>query len=145
MKQSMVQILHSNWQFTGLSHEDPTVHIQNFLEISDTYNPTGVNKNYVRLTLLPFSLLGEANRWLNSELAISITTWDDLSHKFIIRFFPSGKTAKLRSDILNFRQKGGKNLYQILLTVQSLRPRYFQIKLQVDKHSRRLMQSCTPC
>ncbi|KAH0698697.1 hypothetical protein KY284_012912 [Solanum tuberosum] len=85
---SMVQLLHTNGQFTGLSHEDPTVHIQNFLEIS-------------------------AKRWLNSELANSITTWNDLAQKFLIRLFPSGKIAKLRSDILSFRQKVGENLYQV--------------------------------
>jgi len=112
LKQNMVQLLHTNGQFTGLSHEDPRVHIQNFLEISDTYTPMGVNSDYVRLTLFPFSLLGEAKRWLNSEPANSITTWDDLARKFLIRFFPSGKTAKLRSDILSFRQNGGENLYQ---------------------------------
>ena len=88
------------------------MHIQNFLEISDTYTPTGVNVDYVRLTLFPFSMLGEAKRRLNSEPANSITSWDDLAQKFLIRFFPSGKTAKLRSDILSFRHKGGENLYQ---------------------------------
>ena len=62
------------WQFTGLSDEDSTVQIQNFLEISDTCTPTRVNKDYVMLTLFPFSLLGEAKRWLNSEPANSITT-----------------------------------------------------------------------
>ncbi|XP_049382857.1 uncharacterized protein LOC125847236 [Solanum stenotomum] len=108
----MVQLLHTNGQFTDLSHEDPQVHLQNFLEISDMYTPTGVNSDYVRLTLFPFSLLGEAKRWLNFEPANSITTWDDLAWKFLIRFFPSGKTAKLRNDILSFRQKGGGNLYQ---------------------------------
>ncbi|KAH0696197.1 hypothetical protein KY289_013679 [Solanum tuberosum] len=79
---------------------------------SDTYTPTGVNSDYVRLTLFPFSLLGEAKRWLNSEPANYITTWDDLAQKFLIRFFPFGKIAKLRSDILRFRHKGGENLYQ---------------------------------
>jgi len=108
----MVQLLHTNGQFTSLSHEDPTVHIQNFLEISDTYTPAGVNVDYVRLTLFPFSLLGEAKRWFNFEPSNSITSWDDLAQKFLIRFFPSGKIAKLRSDILSFRQKGGENLYQ---------------------------------
>ncbi|KAH0709383.1 hypothetical protein KY284_010810 [Solanum tuberosum] len=106
-KQSMVQLLHTNRQFTSLSHEDPTVHIQNFLEISDTYTLARVNVDYVRLTLFPFSMLGEAKRWLNSEPANSITSWDDLAQKFLITFFPSRKTTKLRSDILSFRQKGG--------------------------------------
>ncbi|XP_015159333.1 uncharacterized protein [Solanum tuberosum] len=108
----MVQLLHTNGQLTGLSHEEARVHIQNFLEISDTYTPMGVNSDYVRLTLFPFSLLREAKRWLNSEPANFITTWDNLARKFLIRFFPFGKTAKLRSDILSFRQKGGENLYQ---------------------------------
>ncbi|XP_055814492.1 uncharacterized protein LOC129884175 [Solanum dulcamara] len=48
LKQNMVRLLHSNRQFTDLSHEDPRVHIQNFLEISDTYRPNGGggNQNY---------------------------------------------------------------------------------------------------
>ncbi|KAK4716168.1 hypothetical protein R3W88_014506 [Solanum pinnatisectum] len=129
LNQNMVQLLHTNGQFTGLSHEDPRVYIQNFLEINDTYTPTGVNSDYVRLTLFPFSLLGEAKRWLNSEPENSITTWDDLARKFLIRFFPSGKTAKLRSDILSFRQKGGKSLYQAWDRFKSLMlscPRHYQ-------------------
>lgn len=49
MKQSMVQILHSNGKFTNLSHEDPTVHIQNFLEISDTYTQTTLKLEQIKI------------------------------------------------------------------------------------------------
>lgn len=42
----------------------------------------------------------------------SITTWDELAQKFFMRFFPSEKTTKLRSEILSFKQRPGKNLYQ---------------------------------
>jgi len=59
LKQSMIQLLHANGQFMGLPHEDPQQHILNFLEISDTYITNGVTPDYVRLTLFPFSLLGE--------------------------------------------------------------------------------------
>ncbi|XP_055824490.1 uncharacterized protein LOC129893022 [Solanum dulcamara] len=38
----MVQLLQMNGHFTGLPHEDLQVYIQNFLEINDTYPPTGV-------------------------------------------------------------------------------------------------------
>lgn len=107
-----VQLLHTNGQFAGLPHEDPILQIHNFLEISDTYTPIGVNVDYVSLTLFPNSLLGESKRWLNSEPTNSITTWNDLVEKFLIKFFPSWKTAKLRSNILSFRQKVGVNLYQ---------------------------------
>nr|XP_009624320.1 uncharacterized protein LOC104115401 [Nicotiana tomentosiformis] len=83
LKQSMIQLLHANGQFM----------------------------DYVRLTLFPFSLLGEAKRWLKAEPANSITSWNDLSRKFLARFFPSGKTAKIRSEIVAFRQKAGESLY----------------------------------
>ncbi|XP_070003488.1 uncharacterized protein [Nicotiana sylvestris] len=97
LKQSMIQLLHANVQFMGLPHEDPHQHILNFLEISDTYITNGVTPDYVRLTRFPFSLLGEAKRWLKAEPANSIITWNDLARKFMARFFPSGKTAKIRT------------------------------------------------
>ncbi|XP_075076655.1 uncharacterized protein LOC142163283 [Nicotiana tabacum] len=81
----------------GLPHEYPQQHILNFLEISDTYITNGVTPDYVRLTLFPFSLLGEAKRWLKAEPANSITSWNDLARKFLARFFPSGKTAKIKT------------------------------------------------
>nr|XP_009770232.1 PREDICTED: uncharacterized protein LOC104220962 [Nicotiana sylvestris] len=45
-------------QYVGLSHEDPQRHIQNFLEFADTYNYPNVFKDYIRMTLFLFSLLG---------------------------------------------------------------------------------------
>ncbi|XP_075099408.1 uncharacterized protein LOC107793572 [Nicotiana tabacum] len=95
----------------GLPHEDPQQHILNFLKISDTYITNGVTPDYVRLTLFPFSLLGEAKRWLKAEPANSITSWNNLARKFMARFFPSGKTAKIRSEIVAFKQKAGESLY----------------------------------
>ncbi|XP_049397317.1 uncharacterized protein LOC125861470 [Solanum stenotomum] len=96
LKQSMVQILHFNGQFTGLPHEDPQIHLRTFIDITNTYIPIGVSSDYVRLTLFPYSLLGAARRWLDSEPPSSITTWDDLAKKFLSQFFSSKKTAKLR-------------------------------------------------
>ncbi|XP_019257827.1 PREDICTED: uncharacterized protein LOC109236052 [Nicotiana attenuata] len=111
LKQSMIQLLHANGQFLGLPHEYPQQYILNFLEISDTYITNKVTPNYVRLTLFPFSLLGEAKRWLKAEPTNSITSWNDLARKFLAWFFPSGKTAKIRSKIVAFKQKSGESLY----------------------------------
>ncbi|XP_075078852.1 uncharacterized protein LOC142164618 [Nicotiana tabacum] len=83
--------------FVGLPHEDLQRHIQNFLEITDTYNYQNVFKDYVRLTLFPISLIGEAKEWLNKEPTNSIRTWDDLV---------------LRSQILGFEQRAGETLRQ---------------------------------
>ncbi|XP_019256510.1 PREDICTED: uncharacterized protein LOC109234925 [Nicotiana attenuata] len=57
LKQYMVHLIQSTGQYVGLSHEDLQRHIQNFSEITDTYNYPNVFKDYVRLTLFPFSLL----------------------------------------------------------------------------------------
>ncbi|XP_060202412.1 uncharacterized protein LOC132630828 [Lycium barbarum] len=95
-----------------MSHEDPQRHIHNFLQIVNTFATGRVTKEYVQLTLFPFSLLWNASNWLLAEPANSITTWDDLAMKFLIRFFPPAKTAHLRREIMSFRQKNGENLYQ---------------------------------
>ncbi|GKD26810.1 zinc finger, CCHC-type containing protein, partial [Tanacetum coccineum] len=42
--------------------------------------------------------------WLERLPAGSITTWEDLTTRFLAQFFPSGRTAKLRNDILMFQQ-----------------------------------------
>lgn len=105
LKQSIVQLLHTNGQFIKLPHEDPQVHLQNFFVINDTYILLGVLPDYMQLTLFPFSLLEEAKRKLKSEPPNSITSWDDLARKFLIRFFLFGKTTKLRSEILSLGVK----------------------------------------
>ncbi|KAH0769033.1 hypothetical protein KY290_013014 [Solanum tuberosum] len=80
----MVQLLHSNGQYTGFPHEDPQIHLRNFIDITNTYIPNGVSSNYVRLTLFTYSLLGAAKHWLDFEPPNSITTWDYLAKKFLI-------------------------------------------------------------
>ncbi|XP_060182452.1 uncharacterized protein LOC132612136 [Lycium barbarum] len=112
LKHPMIQLLHSSGQFTGMSHEDPQRHIHTFLQIVDTFSIGRVTKEYVQLTMFPFSLLGNASNWLLAEPANFITSWDDLATKFLTRFFPPAKTARLQREIMSFRQKSGENLYQ---------------------------------
>ncbi|XP_016487054.1 uncharacterized protein LOC107807225 [Nicotiana tabacum] len=114
LKQSMIQLLHANEEFMGVPHEDSQQYILNFLEISDTYITNGVTPDYVRLTLFLFSLVGEIKRWLKAEPANSITSWNNLVRKFLARFFPSCKTAKIKSEIVTFKQKSGASLYSAL-------------------------------
>ncbi|GKE44987.1 MAK10-like protein, partial [Tanacetum coccineum] len=46
----------------------------------------------------------QASNWLERLLAGSISTWDDLTTRFLAQFFPPGRTSKLRNDILMFQQ-----------------------------------------
>ncbi|XP_070023239.1 uncharacterized protein [Nicotiana sylvestris] len=72
LKQSMIHLIHANGQFMGLPHDDPQQHSLNFLEISDAYITNGVTPDYERLTLFPFSLLGEAKQWLKQNQLIQL-------------------------------------------------------------------------
>ncbi|GKC25550.1 MAK10-like protein, partial [Tanacetum coccineum] len=50
------------------------------------------------------------SNWLECLLAGSISTWEDLTTRFLAQFFPPGRTAKLRNDILMFQQHHGESL-----------------------------------
>ncbi|GJX08186.1 zinc finger, CCHC-type containing protein [Tanacetum coccineum] len=58
----------------------------------------------MRLRLFQFSLRDQASNWLERILARSISTWEDLTTRFLAQFFPPGRTAKLQNDILMFQQ-----------------------------------------
>ncbi|GKA81104.1 zinc finger, CCHC-type containing protein [Tanacetum coccineum] len=51
-----------------------------------------------------------ASNWLKRLPAGSISTWEDLTTCFLAQFFPPGRTAKLRNDILMFQQHQRESL-----------------------------------
>ncbi|GKB70698.1 MAK10-like protein [Tanacetum coccineum] len=63
-----------------------------------------------QLRLFQFFLRDQASNWLERLPAGSITTWEDLTTRFLAQFFPPGRTAKLRNDILMFQQHHGESL-----------------------------------
>ncbi|GKC62962.1 zinc finger, CCHC-type containing protein [Tanacetum coccineum] len=60
--------------------------------------------------LFQFSFRDQASSWLELLPVGSITTWEDLTTRFLARFFPPRRTAKLRNDILMFQQHQGESL-----------------------------------
>ncbi|KAL5545248.1 hypothetical protein UlMin_009032 [Ulmus minor] len=99
-------------QFGGMSKDDPNAHIAYFLEVCDLYKINGVSEDAIRLRVFPFSLRDRAKEWLNSLPPGSITTWDELVLKFLSKFFPPAKTAKLRNEITSFTQYDQESLYE---------------------------------
>ncbi|GJU49354.1 MAK10-like protein [Tanacetum coccineum] len=71
-----------------------------FLKLVDSLDLDGENMERTRLRLFQLSLRDQASNWLEHLPAGSITTWEDLTTRFLAQFFPSGRTAKLRNDIL---------------------------------------------
>ncbi|GKF98608.1 zinc finger, CCHC-type containing protein [Tanacetum coccineum] len=66
----------------------------------------------MRMRLFQFSLRNQTSNWLERLPAGSITTWEDLTTHFLAQFFPPGRTAKLRNDILMFQQHQGESFFE---------------------------------
>ncbi|GKC87423.1 zinc finger, CCHC-type containing protein [Tanacetum coccineum] len=64
----------------------------------------------MRLRLFQFSLRDQASNWLKRLPVGSISTWADITTRFLAQFFPPGRTSKLCNDILMFQQHQGKSL-----------------------------------
>ncbi|KAF7822112.1 uncharacterized protein G2W53_027567 [Senna tora] len=112
IKPATIQLLQANGQFGGSPVEDPNSHILNFLEICDTFKHNGVSDDAICLRLFPFSLRDKAKVWLQSLPEGSITTWEELAQQFLTKYFPPGKTTKMRNDITSFVLLDNESLYE---------------------------------
>ncbi|GJT55144.1 zinc finger, CCHC-type containing protein [Tanacetum coccineum] len=76
-----------------LPFEDPNQHLKDFLKLMDSLDLDDENKERTRLRLFQLSLRDQASNWLERLLTGSITTWEDLTTRFLAQFFPPGRTA----------------------------------------------------
>ncbi|XP_052289373.1 uncharacterized protein LOC112496715 [Citrus sinensis] len=110
LKPVMFQMLQTVGQFNGLPSKDLHPHLKLFLEVSDAFKIAGASQEALRLRLFSFSLRDRARAWLNSLPPDSITTWSDLADKFLLKYFPPTKNAKLRNEITSFHQLEDESL-----------------------------------
>ena len=73
-----------NILFHGLPSENLNMHLTNFIEVCDKVKYNGVTEE---------ALGDRAKHWLTSQPSDSITSWNDLVHKFLTKFFPPTKIA----------------------------------------------------
>ncbi|GJW09861.1 zinc finger, CCHC-type containing protein [Tanacetum coccineum] len=71
----------------------------------------GATRNTTRLCLYHFSFHDQAINSLDRLPTRPISTWDDLTTRFLAQFFPPERTAKLQNDILMFQQHQDESLY----------------------------------
>ncbi|GJU78976.1 zinc finger, CCHC-type containing protein [Tanacetum coccineum] len=81
LQSDTIRLVQNGCSFHGLRSEDPNQHLKDFLKLVDSLDLDG-----------------------------SITTWEDLTTRFLAQFYPPGRTAKLRNDILTFQQHHGESL-----------------------------------
>ena len=93
----------NNIQFNGLPTENSKAHLTNYIEVCDMVKYNGVNEEALRLRLFPLSLSDQAKHWLTNQPPDSITSWNDLVHKFLTKIFPPSKIAQLVKEINTFR------------------------------------------
>ncbi|GKC60134.1 zinc finger, CCHC-type containing protein [Tanacetum coccineum] len=89
---------------------DPNQYLKDFLKLVDTLDLDGENKERRRLHLFQFSFRDQASNWLERLPAGSITTWEDLTTRFLAQFFSPRRTVKFRNDILMFQQHHRESL-----------------------------------
>ncbi|GJY71116.1 MAK10-like protein [Tanacetum coccineum] len=87
---------------------------RNTIELPTGNNVVPLRSDTIRertgLRLFQFSLRDQASNWLERLPTGSISTWEDLTTRFLAQFFPPGRTAKLSNDILMFQQHHGESL-----------------------------------
>ena len=99
-------------QFHGLPSENTNAHLTSFIEVCDIVKYHGVTEEALRLSMFPLSLSNRAKHWLTSQPRDSITSWNDLVHKYLTKIFPLAKIAQLVQEINTFRQFEEENLVE---------------------------------
>jgi hypothetical protein len=98
--------------FYGLSTEDPYKHLDEFIEICSTIRLQNFSEDALRMRLFPFSLKDKPKYWLNSLETNSITSWAQMQHEFLKKYFTIGKTNQIRRDITSFSQIEGEPFHE---------------------------------
>jgi hypothetical protein len=67
-----------------------------------------ISEDALRMRLFPFFLKDKAKHWLNSLETNSITSWAQMQHEFLKKYFTLGKTNQIQKAITRFSQIGEK-------------------------------------
>jgi hypothetical protein len=98
--------------FYGLNTEDPYKHLDEFIEICSTIRLQNFTEDALRMCLFSFSLKEKAKYWLTSLETNSITSWAQMQHEFLKKYFTIGKTNHIQKAITGFSQIEGEPFHE---------------------------------
>ncbi|GJW78356.1 zinc finger, CCHC-type containing protein [Tanacetum coccineum] len=110
LRSDTIWLVQNGYSFYEIRFEDPNQHLKDFLKLVDPLDLDVANRERTRLHLFQFFFRDQASNWLESLPVGFISTWEDLTTRFLAQFFLPGRTAKLRNDILMFQQHQGESL-----------------------------------
>ncbi|GJR46660.1 hypothetical protein Tco_1314763 [Tanacetum coccineum] len=79
----IIRLVQNGCSFHGLWYEDPNQHLKDFLKLVDSVDLDVENRERTRLHLFQFSLQDQASNWLERLPAGAISTWEDLTTRFL--------------------------------------------------------------
>ncbi|GJW17722.1 hypothetical protein Tco_0025158 [Tanacetum coccineum] len=83
LRSDTIRLVQNGCSFHGLRSEDPNQHLKDFLKLVDSLDLDGENRERTRLRLFQFSIRDQASNWLERLPAGSISTWEDLTTRFL--------------------------------------------------------------
>ncbi|GJW57865.1 zinc finger, CCHC-type containing protein, partial [Tanacetum coccineum] len=95
LQSDTIRLVQNGCSFHGLQSDDPNQYLMDFLKIVDSINLNVETRERTRLRLFQFSIRDQASNWLERLPARSISTWEDLTTRFLAQLFLSGRTSKL--------------------------------------------------
>nr|GEX28927.1 reverse transcriptase domain-containing protein [Tanacetum cinerariifolium] len=87
-------------QFDGRTLADPHKHIAEFVKICGMFRYGTTNVDSIKLKLFPSSLSKDAEVWYKRLSLGVITTWEEMKHAFVSRFFTPAMFDRLMGENL---------------------------------------------
>nr|GEY84612.1 MAK10-like protein [Tanacetum cinerariifolium] len=83
LRSDTIRLVQNGCSFHRLRFEDPVQHIKDILKLMDSLDLDVTNRERTLLHLFQFSLHDQASNWLEHLPAGSISTWEDLTTRFL--------------------------------------------------------------
>nr|XP_016515025.1 PREDICTED: uncharacterized protein LOC107831743 [Nicotiana tabacum] len=83
-----------------------------FDKIVNTFRYNGASHDAIYLRAFSFSLKDDAKQCLRSLPTGSICTWEEITTKFLEKYFSAAKARRMRKEIHNFSQGEGETVFE---------------------------------